>query len=160
MVCLKSICAGIFGKFFSVSFFPSLFWICIIFCFWPFDHLVNEIFTHFFSQKKKCQSKNLCSILFGDKKQHQHQNNSEMEGCEIPYKSFGYNSLLDFLRTSGEFDLYSTNEGMQIRARVSQNSQHIVDLVGSQNRDRRKKSTNTMPFIPRFNSNTCRNVSV
>lgn len=76
---------------------------------------------------------------------------SEMEGCEIPYKLFGYNTLLDFIRESGEFDWYSTNEGMQIHARVSQNSQHIVSLVGSQNRDRRKKSTKSMPFRPQFN---------
>lgn len=83
-----------------------------------------------------------------------------MEGCEIPYKSFGYTTLLDFLRASGEFDLYSTNDGMQIRARVSQNSQHIVELVGSQNRDRRKKSTKSMPFVPQFNSNANRKVCV
>lgn len=77
---------------------------------------------------------------------------SEFVGGEIPYKSFGYNTLLDFIRESGEFDWYSTNEGIQINARVSQNSQHIVNLVGSQNRDRRKKSTKSMPFRPQFNS--------
>lgn len=82
-----------------------------------------------------------------------------MEGYEIPYKSFGYNNLLDFLRASEEFDLNSTNDGMNIRARVSKNSQHIVELVVSQNRDRRKKSSKAMPFIPRFNSNANRNYS-
>lgn len=81
-----------------------------------------------------------------------YQNSSEMEGYEIPYKSFGYNTLLDFIRESGEFDWYSTNDGIQIHARASQTSQHIVDLVSSQNRDRRKKSTKSMPFRPQFNS--------
>lgn len=86
----------------------------------------------------------------------------EMEGKDIPYKSLGYSTLLDFLRASGEFDLSTTNEGMNIRARVSQNSQHIVELVGSQNRsasDRRKKSAKSMPFIPRSNPNANRNYS-
>lgn len=75
-----------------------------------------------------------------------------MEGYEIPYKSFGYHSLLDFVRDSGQFDWYTTNDGIQIQARASKNSQHIVDLVGSQNRVRRKKTTKSMPFRPQFNS--------
>lgn len=87
-----------------------------------------------------------------------HWKNSEMEGIEIPYKAFGYQTLLDFLRDSKQFDFSSTNDGMHIRARLSQDSQHIVALVGSQNRDRRKKSTKSMPFYPqRFSSNGNRN---
>lgn len=83
-----------------------------------------------------------------------------MEGHEIPYKSFGYNTLLDFLRASNEFDLITTNDGMLVYARVSQNSQHIVELVGMQNRQKRKKTTTkSMPFAPRFTSYANQNYS-
>lgn len=79
-----------------------------------------------------------------------------MEGYDIPYTSFGYKTLIEFLRESGEFDLFSTTDGMIVRARVTERSQHIVALVESQNRGK-KRANKSSPFIPRFNSNTNQN---
>lgn len=77
----------------------------------------------------------------------------ELEGCEIPYKSFGCNTLLDFLRTSNEFELLTTNDGIVVRAKLTQSSLHVVELVGTQNRAKKKKNAKSVPFIPRLRSN-------
>lgn len=77
----------------------------------------------------------------------------EMEGCEIPYKSFGCNTLLDFLRTSNQFELSTTNDGVVVQAKLTQSSMHVVELVGTQNRAKRKKNVKSMPFVPRLRPN-------
>lgn len=74
----------------------------------------------------------------------------EFEGIEIPYKSFGYSSLLDFLRATNEFDFVTTNDGIVVLAKLTETSQHVVDLVGTQNRVKKKKNAKSVPFIPRL----------
>lgn len=64
---------------------------------------------------------------------------SEIEGKDIPYKKFRFNTLHDFLHASNAFNLISTRGGLYIRARLSQNSKHIVKLVGAQKCARKKR---------------------
>lgn len=76
----------------------------------------------------------------------------EMEGFVIPYRSFGFQTLVDFLRASNEFDLSNTVEGVHIRAKLSQASVHLAEMVQSQNRTKKKKSDRSMLFFPRLRS--------
>lgn len=74
----------------------------------------------------------------------------EMEGRYIPYKSFGFNKLTDFLEESNEFVLTNLIDGIHIRAKLSKASQHMADMVQGQNRAKKKKSDRI--FIPRLHS--------
>lgn len=76
----------------------------------------------------------------------------ENEGYDIPYKSFGFNTLLDFLRSSNQFDLTSTNDGIQVRAKLMENSSHLVQMVRGQNCAKKKKNAKATPFVPRLQS--------
>lgn len=64
----------------------------------------------------------------------------EMEGCVVPYQALGYSSFVQFLTESNEFDLMNTPDGPHVFAKVTKESAHIAELVGRQNRIRKKKS--------------------
>lgn len=83
----------------------------------------------------------------------------EFEGTDIPYKNFGFNRLLDFLSSSNEFVLRTTNEGMHVQAKLSQNTIHMVEMVQTQNRVKKKKNAKATPFSPRFHQGSYSKVS-
>lgn len=72
----------------------------------------------------------------------------EYEGFEIPYKTFGFNTFLDFLRESNEFVLTTKSGFVYVRAKESKNSSHLVKYVAGQNKPKKKKNDKVMPFIP------------
>lgn len=74
----------------------------------------------------------------------------EMEGCLIPYQQFGYRTLGQFLEASQEFDLTNTHEGLHVRAKLAKETLHLTQMVESQNRTKRKKTTKPMPFVSRY----------
>lgn len=63
----------------------------------------------------------------------------EIEGCEVPYRKFGYNRLDEFLQASGEFIIISSNGGTQIKAKLSKDAAHISQLVAGQKCATRKR---------------------
>lgn len=92
-----------------------------------------------------------------------HEINSEyrdMVGEQIPFKKFGFNSLEEFLRTSGQFMPKKTEAGIRVLPKITNSSAHIIEMRRGQNvsagdRKRRKKmaATNTranMKSIPKL----------
>lgn len=65
-----------------------------------------------------------------------------MEGKNIPYMKFHFKTLYDFLYASNEFHMFRARGGLYIRARLTQHSKHIVEMVSAQ------KNKNTK-FLPR-----------
>lgn len=82
---------------------------------------------------------------------------SEMEGDDIPYGKFHFETLYDFLYASNEFHLFKLRGGLFIRARPKKHSQHIVNMVSEQ-----KTTTKNMKFSksqPRKITNLANNQS-
>lgn len=75
----------------------------------------------------------------------------EMEGYAVPFKEFGFRTFVDFLKSTNEFELINTQDGYHIRAKLTQESIHIAELVSAQNRVKKKKSARPTPFVPRRN---------
>lgn len=74
----------------------------------------------------------------------------EFEGTEIPYKNLGFSTLSDFLHSSDEFVLRTTNDGMHVQAKLRQNIIHMVEMVQTQNRTKKKGNAKVIPFSSRF----------
>lgn len=69
-----------------------------------------------------------------------------MEGRDIPYKEFHFNTLSDFFNASNEFHLSKSHGGyMYIRARPKEHSKHIVNMVSEQ-RMKNTKSRKPRPY--------------
>lgn len=69
----------------------------------------------------------------------------EMTGESIPFKDFGSNSLIEFLRSSNQFVGRKSAEGIRVSSKVSEDSAHIIGMVRGQNvsaaeKKRRKKT--------------------
>ncbi|XP_031634675.1 uncharacterized protein LOC116347979 isoform X2 [Contarinia nasturtii] len=77
----------------------------------------------------------------------------EMEGYPVPFQQLGYTSFTHFLEKSNEFDLTNTVDGPHVRAKLTKESVHIAQLVSSQNRTKKKKTSRPMPFVQRRNIN-------
>lgn len=64
------------------------------------------------------------------------------EATKIPFKTFGFDSFVDFLRTTGGFVVTETKDGLMVSAEQTANSEHVNDSVKGQNcskKVRRKK---------------------
>lgn len=57
----------------------------------------------------------------------------EWEETNIPFREFGCDSFVDFLRESGCFVLKATNDGLVVSAKQMANSKHVNDFVKEQN---------------------------
>lgn len=79
----------------------------------------------------------------------------EEEGELIPFRRFGYSSLEEFLRASGEFILAETSNGIQVMVKKSQSSAHIVDLRQHQTRPRKKRSAKSKPMTQARRPQSC-----
>lgn len=65
-------------------------------------------------------------------------------GEPVPFKKFGFNTLEEFLKSTGQFTAQRTAAGLKVAAKVTQKSAHIVKMRQEQNvsaseRRRRKK---------------------
>lgn len=78
-----------------------------------------------------------------------------MEGEDIPYREFQFDTLYDFLYASNEFDLFKSRDGVYIRARPKEHSKHIVNMVTEQ----RMKNTKFRKPRPRQITNLAGNQS-
>lgn len=75
-----------------------------------------------------------------------------IEGYEVPYKSYGYRTFIEFLQKSNEFDIANLPDGVHIRAKLSKASIHLAEMVQSQNRSKKKRSERNILFTPRLRS--------
>lgn len=74
------------------------------------------------------------------------------ESTNIPFKTFGFDSFVDFLRTTGCFVVNESNDGLMVLAEQTANSKHVNDFVKGQNNSkkvpRKKRSKLQHPRTP------------
>lgn len=68
-------------------------------------------------------------------------------GEAIPFRKLGYDSLEDFLRASGEFNLFETANGIRVTAKTTQESAHIADLRRNQTVSKTARRRRNAPTI-------------
>lgn len=69
----------------------------------------------------------------------------EFFGTEIPFHQLGFLTLIDFLRSTNQFNRTKTIDGFQLSAKVNQKSAHVVELrlhqnVSAAEKKRRKRA--------------------
>lgn len=65
----------------------------------------------------------------------------DLEGCDIPFRTFGYRNLDQFLEASGEFVIRKNGNDMTIAAVPSKESLHIRNMVRNQKSNKKRKYT-------------------
>nr|XP_022902802.1 tudor domain-containing protein 7 isoform X1 [Onthophagus taurus] len=93
----------------------------------PKEDIITNIRACLVSNKGQCTLRQL------------HSDYKTLIGCEIDYKSFKFRSLEDFLKSLGSFVLTQTNGQTFVTAKVSEKSEHVVDLVSRQRGTKKKR---------------------
>lgn len=69
-----------------------------------------------------------------------------MENAQIPFKRFGYNTIEEFLESSGQFVFRKTNEGTKVASKGDKGAGHVKKLI-SETKTKKRRPSNPLRAV-------------